>query len=104
MERREALHLTAAFLGTSVFGAQAFLSGCSSPRETSGLLTEEDLPLINAMCEVILPATLKSPGAGTAQVGKFVLSIVKDCYREEEAQVFESGIRSFQQHVKEHYY
>ncbi len=103
MDRREALHLTAAFLGTSVIGAQVFLSGCSSPRETRGVLTEEDLPLINALCEVILPATSRSPGAGTAEVGKFVLSIVKDCYSQEEAQVFESGIRSFQLNVNEAY-
>ena len=103
MERREALHLTATLLGTTVFGAQAFLSGCSSPRKDRRVLTDQDLPLINAICGVILPPTSKSPGAGTAQVGKFVLSIVQDCYSEEEARVFESGIRSFQQQVKEAY-
>ena len=103
MDRREALHLTAALLGTSVFGAQAFLSGCSSPNRTSGALSDKDIPLINALCEAILPATSKSPGAGTAQVGKFVLSVVKDCYSEEEARIFESGLRTLQQDAKERY-
>ncbi|UCE70282.1 MAG: gluconate 2-dehydrogenase subunit 3 family protein [Flavobacteriaceae bacterium] len=103
MDRREALQLTAALLGTSVFGASAFLSGCSSPGRTPGALTDEELPLLNALCEAILPATSKSPGAGAAKVGKFVLAIVNDCYSDKEAQVFESGIRSLQRKVKEVY-
>ena len=103
MDRREALKITAAFLGTSIVGAQAFLSGCSTPQSVGGVLTEADLPLLNALSDVILPKTTQSPGASEAQVGKFILPIVRDCYDSEEALIFESGLRTIDQKANESY-
>lgn len=94
MDRREALKLTAGFFGTSIFGSQLLLSGCSSPGKSKIYLAEADIPLLNALADAILPPTSNSPGAGEAEVGKFILSIVKDCYNEEEARVFVKGIRN----------
>ena len=96
MDRREALKLTTGFFGTSIFGSQLLLSGCFSPGKPKGYLNEADIPLLNALADVILPSTSNSPGAGEAAVGKFIFSIVEDCYTEEEARVFENGIRKLE--------
>lgn len=97
MDRREALQLTVSLLGTSVFGAQVFLSGCTTPKTDKSLLDESDLPLLNTLADIILPETKKSPGAKEANVGSFILSIVRDCYSVEEANIFNSGIRKLEE-------
>jgi hypothetical protein len=89
MDRRKALHLTAGLLGTTIFGGQAFLSGCTAPKTKKGVLSAADIPLLNAVADVILPETPKAPGAKQANVGAFILSIVRDCYSDEEVEIFD---------------
>lgn len=103
MERREALRLTASLIGTSIFGAQFFLSGCTSPHAQTDLLDTSDIPLLNTLADVILPKTTKSPGAKQANVGTFIFSIVKDCYSEVEAEVFNKGIKKLKTDIRRSY-
>ncbi|WP_296704415.1 gluconate 2-dehydrogenase subunit 3 family protein [Algoriphagus sp.] len=92
MERREALKLTASILGGSLIGSQAFLSGCSTQKERSNLLTEDDLSLLDEIGETILPDTDQSPGAKAAHIGEFMKAMVNDCYDQEEAAIFIKGL------------
>lgn len=96
MDRREALALTSTFLGVTLVGSQVFLGACSAPAKDKTLLTEDDLPLLNALCDGILPDSESSPGAGKAGVGRFIKAIVSDCYSPEEEALFVEGFRDFQ--------
>ncbi|TXE10217.1 gluconate 2-dehydrogenase subunit 3 family protein [Algoriphagus aquimarinus] len=94
MERREALKLTASLLGGSVIGSPLFLSGCSTPKESSTLLWDTDLPLLDEIGETILPDTEQSPGAKAGHIGEFMKAMVNDCYDQEEAEIFIKGLKT----------
>lgn len=95
MDRREALKLTALILGGTVAGSQAFLAGCSSKtRKTgSGMISAGDIPLLDEVGEIILPATPESPGAKAVKIGQFMNTIVTDCYTDEEQKIFTAGLK-----------
>ncbi len=97
MKRREALKLTATILGGSVIGSQVFLSGCSTPKGKLNVLTEDDLPLLDEIGETILPDSEQSPGAMAAHIGKFMQTMVNDCYDKKETAIFIKGLRSVEQ-------
>lgn len=99
MDRREALSLTTAFLGATVVGSQVFLGACSPPAKEKTLLAEDDIPLLNALCDGILPDSESSPGAGKAGVGRFVRAIVSDCYSLEEESLFVDGLRGLEREL-----
>jgi hypothetical protein len=100
MDRREALALTSSLLGVTLVGTSVFLGGCEVPKKKRPRLTAQDIPLLSAMCDVILPESAHSPGAGEAQVGTFIQAIVSDCYTEEEESVFVSGLRKMEEQLK----
>ena len=97
MNRRDALARVAVLMGGTVIGAEFFLTGCSSPAGTSAqagtafTLSPAQTGLLDEVGETILPAT-KTPGAKAAQVGKFMLVMVRDCYTPADQQVFLSGL------------
>ena len=103
MDRREALTLTTSLLGVTLVGSSVFIGGCSVPVKAGVLLSDEDIPLLNAICDVILPRSDRSPGAGEAQVGKFVKKIVSDCYTLEEEEIFIAGLRDLEASLKQRY-
>jgi len=103
MERREALKLTAKILGGSVIGSQLFLSGCSTTKERSNLLTDFDVPLLDEIGETILPDSEQSPGAKAAHVGEFIKTMVNDCYDQQETEIFIKGLATVDQKSKASY-
>lgn len=103
MDRREALALTTSFLGVTLVGSQVFLGACSAPVKEKTLLTEEDIPLLNALSDGILPDSEISPGAGKAGVGRFIKAIVSDCYSPEEEALFVEGLRGFETEMQDTY-
>lgn len=100
MERREALRLTATILGGSVIGSQLFLSGCSTPKERSILLSDDDVPLLDEIGETILPDSEQSPGAKAAHIGEFIKTMVNDSYDQQEAEIFIQGLATVDQESK----
>lgn len=96
MDRREALALTSTILGVTLVGTQVFLGACSAPVKEEPLLTDSDIPLLNALCDGIFPDSERSPGAGKAGVGRFVKAIVSDCYTPEEEALFVAGLRGLE--------
>ena len=96
MNRREALSAVTFLFGGTIIGAEAFLSGCTNKAEaTSGLLTDDDILLLNEIAETILPSTQGSPGAKEANVGEFMKTIISDCYSEKEKKIFIDGLIKF---------
>ncbi len=100
--RREALTLTASVLGTTVLGANAFLTGCTAEKELVPFHLD-DIALLDEVGETILPATEDSPGAKAAHIGEFMRTIVEDCYTREEYEIFVEGVRSLRQETEKRY-
>jgi hypothetical protein len=78
MDRREALELTAWILGIPIIGSQTFLSSCANPKIQNEPFDETYIELLNVLADAILPETQKSLGAKQANVGAFILFIVRD--------------------------
>lgn len=101
MNRRDALKATAAFLGTSIVGAQAFLHGCQPPEKKIGAFDADTIALLDAIGETIIPETPNSPGARAANIGAFMKVIVTDCYSAEEQTNFFEGLTRLEADVRE---
>lgn len=97
MNRREALQRTAVVLGGAIIGADVFLSGCTTSRESHYSFQTEDLVLLNEIAEIILPATSDSPGAKAANVAAFMQTIVTDCYTSSDKETFFNGLTSLRE-------
>lgn len=100
MTRREAISTVALITGGTIIGAEAFLTGCTSPAEPGyvGLLSEnKHVAFMNEVAETILPTTENSPGAKAAKVGEFMNVMVTECYDQEEQQIFINGINQLKE-------
>lgn len=62
-----------------------------------------DIPFWDEVAETILPVTSDSGGAKAAGIGAFMQVIVKDCYDDEEAERFHSGMRSIEERAESEY-
>ncbi|MBL0745076.1 gluconate 2-dehydrogenase subunit 3 family protein [Chryseolinea lacunae] len=92
MNRREALATTARLLGGTIVGSNVFLNGCKSTPEKIASFSEHDIAFLDAVGEVIIPTTPRSPGAKAARIGEFMNVMVTDCYDEHEQKIFFDGI------------
>ena len=96
MDRREALAVVSMiFGGTIVVGASSFLEGCQPKQGKSiiGILNTQEIKLLEELAEFILPKTPSSPGAKDVEIGKFINSIVTDCYDSIEQLALQDGIK-----------
>ncbi len=89
MDRKEAIQFISLLLGGSLVGANSFLTGCKTA--DGPLFTKEEMDYLNDIADTILPET-NTPGAGAAQVGKFMTVMVSDCYNEQEQMIFKEGM------------
>ena len=90
-------------MGMAVFGAEVFLAGCQQEPTVSALFTEADLALMDEIGETILPDSDRSPGAKAAGIGRFMETIVTDCYSESEQALFRSGLLDITQRSHRQY-
>ncbi len=100
MERREALKLSAGFLGYSLSGVvfSSMLNGCkvdTSEDWTPVFFTKEQANTIAEMAEHILPKT-DTPGAKDVLVHRFMDKLISDCYTDQEKKAFLKGLEDFQ--------
>ena len=92
MERRELLKIIAVLTGGAFVGGDVFLSGCKTPtKQGEGLLSAEDIALLNEVGDTIIPVT-NTPGAKAAKVGEFMNVYVSDCYRADQQRAFTDGL------------
>lgn len=92
MDRRDLLKSIAILTGGTLIGADALLSSFTYPdRKAIGILSTNQISLINELGETILPGTAKSQGAKAANVGALINTIISDCYtKEEQATILQS--------------
>jgi hypothetical protein len=93
MKRRKALQLTASLLGGGILGSEIFLSGCKQTERKKTVFSEKDILLMDEIGETILPDSERSPGAKAAGIGKFMQTIVTDCYSEKDTAAFITGLK-----------
>ena len=98
MKRREALSALGLITGAVAIGPGAFLSSCSEiDREAyQGILTRDQLDLLNGLGELILPKTQTTPGAAEAKVAEFANVIVTEYFNEAEQASFLSGFQQLE--------
>jgi len=106
MDRRDALSIVSLIVGGSVVGAGNFLSGCKPKERKSifGVLDNQQIKLLEEVAETILPGTTDAPGAKNVEIGKFMNSIVSDCYNEMEQQTFLQGLVQLNEKSEETYH
>ena len=94
LTRRDLLQNVAILLGGSIVGGSVFsISGCqSTDKAINALFSESQLAFMNEIADTILPTT-SSPGAKTANVGKFMSVMVLDCYEVANQKIFMDGLK-----------
>lgn len=104
MNRREAIARVAWIMGGTVLGAELFMNlGCNpSEKGSKELFDADQIRLLDEIAETILPRT-STPGAKEAGVGQFIAVMVKDCYTEEDQDVFKAGLSTLQDEFEKKY-
>lgn len=104
MKRREALQNVALLLGGTLIGGKLFLAGGCKPAtpQVADLFSPDKINWLNELAETILPAT-STPGAKAADVGSFIPVMIRDCYTQEDQQIFLQGIADIEKQSKERF-
>jgi hypothetical protein len=96
IDRREAIRLVSALLGSIALVGESALSAACEDRHAVrlsgvGTFTPGDIAFLDEIADTILPET-KTPGAKAAGVGAFMALMVTDCYEEPDQQIFRQGM------------
>jgi len=94
MDRRELLKMVALATGGVVIGGEFFLAGCKNPDagKTETNFSDNDIKFLDEVAETIIPKTTTA-GAKEAEVGKFMILMVNDCYEEADQKIFHDGMK-----------
>ncbi|UCS94758.1 gluconate 2-dehydrogenase subunit 3 family protein [Echinicola marina] len=87
MKRREAMKNVALIFGSalSVSTLTVFQQGCTRSKDAAtGVFTAEDAQLMSEIGDIIIPDTPDSPGAKAAGVGPLMVTLLEDCYSQED--------------------
>jgi hypothetical protein len=107
MERREALRLSAALMGTGLSGLvfPGMLQGCRVDTRTDWtpqFFTPDQAIAIAEMAEHILPAS-QTPGAKDVFVDRFLDKLISECWDEKTQKEFMAGLQTFQEKCRKKY-
>jgi Gluconate 2-dehydrogenase subunit 3 len=102
MERRELLRMIALATGAALVGGEVLFSGCKNQTNETISFSEKTIALLDEIGETILPRT-KTPGAKDAGIGKFMQTIITDCYYANDQEIFMSGLNELQQQTQQQF-
>jgi hypothetical protein len=95
MDRREAIQRVAFLMGGTISAPAliGLLEGCQPKSESVAYksFTPEVEKLIAEIAETIIPET-NTPGAKAAKVEQFIVTMMQDCYPENDQKIFFSGL------------
>lgn len=105
MNRREALSAVSLIFGGTIVGAGSILQGCkpSDHKSSFGILSKNELRILDELAETILPHSESSPGAKEVGVSSYINAIVSDCYNAPEQEAFKAGIIALDKLSNENY-
>jgi len=102
MERRELLRMIALATGAAMVGGEVLFSGCRNQTNETISFSEKTIALLDEIGETILPRT-KTPGAKDVAIGKFMQTMVTDCYYANDQEIFMKGLDELQQQSKQQF-
>jgi hypothetical protein len=94
MNRRDAIKNVALLLGSAISASTlAALDGCTSsaPRNYA-LQAPETKSILAEIAETIIPET-GTPGAKSAKVDDFIVTMMNDCYEQKDQQILLDGLK-----------
>ncbi len=97
--RRDLLKTIAILTGGAVMGSTIFLEGCKTKDGVTLNFTTAQLALLDEIGDTIIPTT-DTPGAKAAAIGKFMQTMVADCYTPAQQKVFLKGLDVFDEACK----
>lgn len=99
MDRRQAVRIAAAALGTTWLASSGLLAACARLEDrttsTPGALSADDQALFEEIADTLLPTTPGSPGAKAAGAGSAIALLLNDCYEPPDQQRAIAGLASF---------
>lgn len=107
IDRREALRKTVLIMGSALSAPtiMGILDGCSVSNEPDwipDLFDNDQAIMISEISEIMIPAT-DTPGARDVGVPKFIESMIRDVYSEEDRNIFMEGMTSFNSNAEKEY-
>lgn len=104
--RRTWLKAAGVFGGAGLIGAGFVWRKVAAPdaADLTGWpgFSDTDVALLNAVVDTLLPET-DSPGAGAAQVGRFIAGAITECVEPEAQAVFVAGLRRLEADCRAQY-
>ncbi|PSL24869.1 gluconate 2-dehydrogenase subunit 3 family protein [Chitinophaga ginsengisoli] len=94
MNRREAIRNVALLLGTAISASTlSALEGCNPKApDNYALQASETKKILAEIAETIIPET-STPGAKAAEVDKFIVTMLNDCYKVEDQKIVLEGLK-----------
>jgi hypothetical protein len=104
MDRREAVKSVAFLLGGALSATTiaTLFDSCTAPGNGADFTADQE-KLITEIADIIIPTTKKSPGAKAANVGPFIVLMMKDCYPEDAQKAFVKGLEDLEERSKKAY-
>lgn len=100
MDRRELLKMIAIVTGGAVVGGELLLTGCKTGAKSDAGFSASNISLLDEIGDTIIPVTGEVPGAKAAEIGKYMQTMVTDCYTQAEQDAFMKGISSLEEACK----
>lgn len=95
MKRRDALSTIGTVGAGSLVLPSLILTGCDPGPYAYSLFDWGDTEILDALAEVIIPATPGVPGAAAAGVGEFIQLMVSDTLEPDHQRIFLDGYANF---------
>ncbi len=106
MDRREAVKSVAFLIGGALSATTlaTLFDSCNEPgKDSAHLFTADQEKLVTELADIIIPTTPKSPGAKAANVGPFIVMMVKECYPDEAQKTFVKGLEDLEDRSKKEF-
>ncbi|MBV7531512.1 gluconate 2-dehydrogenase subunit 3 family protein [Chitinophaga sp. sic0106] len=101
MHRRDAIRNVAILLGTAISASTlSALESCTgSAPKNYDLHTPQTKAMVAEVADTIIPTT-DTPGAKAAKVDEFIITMMNDCYKKEDQELFLSGLKKIDEASK----
>ncbi|OWW24499.1 hypothetical protein B4Q04_14375 [Zobellia sp. OII3] len=97
MQRKDFLKGISVMGGVALISPLTILQSCDYVPKVRVQLTNDDISILDYLGETIIPTTDKSQGAKAAEIGKYMVLMVNDCFEPEEKEIFIGGLNSLDQ-------
>lgn len=103
MNRKDFLQRAALLGGTAMVLPIGILQSCSYTPKLRTEISEADISLFDEIGETILPTTAESPGAKEAEIGAYMLLMIKDCFVKEDQEIVLNGLNVLDNYCAKQY-